>query len=126
MSPRDHDQPFTAHAGAITTATALVDTTLDEARVVALHPSRLVVVGSGRRVRVDSVGATTQQLTDLRLSVPLAPAVTGDAGLAHTLGRWAALGTALHLHEQVCAGERFERVVSLCDDEGGHAIVRNR
>lgn len=126
MSPPDHHQPFAAHPGAITTATALVDTALDEARVVALHPSRLVVVGNGRRVRVDGAGATPQQLTDLRLSVPLPPAVTGDAGLAGTLGRWAALGTALRVHEQVCAGERFERVVSLRDDAGDHATIRNR
>lgn len=123
--PHHHRPSEPAPGGTATTASALIETVLVEARITALAPNRLVLVGNGQRLRIDVTGVHRQRVTDLRLVLPLGAATTSDEALQRRLGRWAAHGTVLHVQEVVASSERFERVLHLSDCLGEQATVAN-
>lgn len=104
---------------------ALVETTLREARLTALYPGHLELVGTGLRLRIDHSGVSSQELAALRLALPLPPAATKEAGLQALLGRWAAHSSQLHVHDTVQSGERYRRVLYLSDAHGHRITLDN-
>ena len=62
VSSPEHDLPFAESAAAAASApSALIETTLQRARISVLHPSRVVIVGDGLRLRIDHHGVTRQR-----------------------------------------------------------------
>lgn len=106
---------------ATNTASAIVDTTLDRAQITMLHPHRIVIVGSGRRLRIDHEGIGCYELSHARLVVSPPPGAATDAGLQRTLARWAGEATALQVHEVAHIGEGATRTVGLTDPQHVHA-----
>lgn len=125
MPQPDHEARF-ADLTAAVSAAALIETSLYQARITVLHPSRVVIVGDGQRVRIDHQGVTRQGLSDLRLALPVPQEATVDQLLQGTLGRWAGRGTALSVHEVVHSGQRFTRTVQLTDVDGVQATLDHR
>lgn len=103
------------------TASAIVDTTLDRAQITMLHPHRIVIVGSGRRLRIDHEGVGRHELSHARLVVSPPPEAATDAELQRTLARWAGEATALQVHEVAHLGEGVTRTVRLTDPQHVHA-----
>lgn len=102
---------------------AIVATMLDRARITMLHPSRIVVVGAGRRLWVDLCGVTRHELAQVRLVLSPPPEAAADTDLQRTLARWAGGATTLHVHELVYPGDRVARRVRFTDSESVHADV---
>lgn len=122
--PPDH-QPLQGNLAdtATDTASAIVDTRLDRAQIAMLHPSRIVIVGSGQRLQIDHEGVSRHALSHARLVVSPPPEATTDAELQHTLSRWAGRATALRVHEIVHIGEETTRTVRLTDPQHVRADV---
>lgn len=119
MPPPEDERPLADVPAAAAVATAaLIETTLHRARILVLHPTRVVIVGDGRRLRIDHGGVTRQALTGLRLVLPLPAEASADAPLQETLARWAGQATELHVHELVRSGEGFARSLHLTDATG--------
>lgn len=125
MPQPENDGRFADPTAALSAA-ALIETSLHQARIMVLHPSRVVIVGDGQRVRIDHQGVTRQGLCDLRLALPMPQDATVDQLLQGTLGRWAGLGTELSVHEVVHSGQRFTRTVHLTDVDGVQATLDHR
>lgn len=105
-------------------ASAIVDTRLDRGRITMLHPSRIVIVGSGQRLQIDHDGVSRHALSHARLVVSPSPEVATDAELQRTLARWAGRGTLLRVHEVVHVGEGATGTVRLTAPQHGQAAVR--
>lgn len=126
MTPWENDQPE-GPLSAASTSSALIETMLREARITVLHPTRLVLLGDGQRLRIDHRGVSRQTLSGLRLALPLPSEALTDEELQRVLAHWAGGGTALHVHEVVRAGDDFARTLYLTDDEGVQAtLVQDR
>lgn len=124
MSPRKPHQPTRAATGSSGGGpSALVTTTLHDARITEVHPSRLVIVGQGQRLRIDHDGVTRQPLSDVRLTLPLTAEGTADAGLQRVLASWAGGGMPLRVQDVARCGAHFSRVVHLTDVDGLHATL---
>lgn len=127
VSSPEHDLPFAESAAAAASApSALIETTLQRARISVLHPSRVVIVGDGLRLRIDHHGVTRQRLADVRLTLPVPGQATVDPDLQQTLARWAGHGTELDVHELVRSGQAFTRQVHLVDVTGTQATLDHR
>jgi hypothetical protein len=122
MKPSENDRPFEG-VESIATASALIETSLHEARITVLHPTRLVLVGDGQRVRIDSRGVSRQALTGLRIALPLPSEALTDEPLQGALAHWAGRGVELHAHEVVRSGDRFARTLHLTDAAGTQATL---
>lgn len=123
MPPESHGPFAEPPAAAPDVASTLIETTLHRAHITVLHPSRIVIVGDGQRLRIDRHGVTRQALTALRLTLPLSAAATIDELLQGTLARWAGQATELCVHELVRSGQRFTRSWHLADVAGAHATL---
>lgn len=122
--PRDHQPlqgslPDTATA----TASAIVETRLHRARITMLHPSRIVIVGSGQRLQIDHEGVSRHALSHARLVVSPPSEAATDAELQRTLARWAGRATPLRVDEVVHIGEGATRTLRLIDPQHVHADV---
>lgn len=124
-SPDDFepDAPPPAPGGAATVSGTLIETTLPNSRITVLAPSRVVVVGDGRRLRIDRDGVHRQPLRDVRLVLPMPDDAITDLDLQRTLAQWAGRGVSLHAHELVRSGEGFSRILHLTDDADVRATL---
>lgn len=123
-APHHHDSPQGEMPDSVTAGgSAIVATTLDRARITMLHPSRIVVVGAGRRLWIDLCGVTRHEFAQVRLVLLPPPEAAADAELQRTLARWAGGATTLHVHELIHPGDRDIRRVRFTDPESVHADV---
>lgn len=120
-APHDHQPLQDLPDSPTQTASAIVDTTLDRAQITMLHPHRVVIVGSGRCLRIDHEGVGFHELSHVRLVVSPPPEAATDAELQRTLARWAGEATALQAHEVAHIAEDVTRTVRLTDPHYVHA-----
>lgn len=124
-SPDDLPAGAPPPAAAPTAFGALVETTLHDAHIAVLAPTRLVLVGAGLRLRIDHRGVRRQSLSEVRLALPMPDGALTDPDLQHTLASWAGDATNLHAHELVRSGDRFARTLHLTDVGGRQVTLDN-
>lgn len=122
-SPEDHRPAGPSPEATATATSALIETTLHDARIAVLHPTRIVLVGDGQRLRIDLRGVQRQRLRDLRVAMPAPPDATANSELQRRLAEWAGASVPLHVHELVRSGDGFLRTLHLTDADGRQAVL---